>query len=112
MKSSSENKSHFNPVSKPDFIPLVKLRELQVKRLKTIVKHAYEKVDLFRERMDSLKVKPGHIKSIDDISLLPFTEKTDLRDTYPFGLFASPMSDVVRIHASSGTTGKPVRPGW
>ena len=61
-----------------------------------------------RSRMDSQGVKPEDIRSLDDIVHLPFTTKADLRDTYPFGLFASPMSEIVRLHASSGTTGKPI----
>ena len=65
-----------------------------------------------RERMDKLGVKPSDIKSIDDIAKLPFTQKTDLRDTYPYGMFAVPASEVVRLHASSGTTGKPIVVGY
>jgi phenylacetate-CoA ligase len=72
------------------------------------VKRAYDHVALFRERMDARGVKPEDIRSLEDVQHLPFTVKTDLRDTYPFGMFASPMSDVVRCHASSGTTGKPI----
>ena len=63
---------------------------------------------LFRSRMDELGLAPEDIRSLDDVARLPFTQKSDLRDTYPFGLFASPMKDVVRLHASSGTTGKPI----
>ena len=98
----------FHPVSGPDYLPLAQLRQLQLHRLQAIVQHAYENVALFRQRMDERELTPGAVQSLDDIALLPFTVKTDLRDTYPFGLFASPMSDVVRLHASSGTTGKPI----
>ena len=73
-----------------------------------MVRRAYDHVALTRSRMDSQGVKPEDIRSLDDIVHLPFTTKADLRDTYPFGLFASPMSEIVRLHASSGTTGKPI----
>ncbi len=91
-----------------DFVPLEKLRELQLERLQFIVKHEYDNVKYFRERLDERNLKPEDIKSLEDISKLPFMIKTDLRDTYPFGLFATPMKDIVRLHASSGTTGKPI----
>ncbi|MBN1675821.1 MAG: phenylacetate--CoA ligase [Kiritimatiellae bacterium] len=97
-----------HPASAPDYMPLAQLRRVQLHRLKAVVTRAYEKVDLFRRRMDERKLKPEHLKTLDDAAKLPFTVKTDLRDTYPFGLFASPLSEVVRLHASSGTTGKPI----
>ena len=98
----------FHPASAPDYLPLEQLRQLQLQRLQAVTRRAYENVALFRQRMDELKLKPDDIRSLDDISRLPFTVKTDLRDTYPFGLFASPMREIVRLHASSGTTGKPI----
>jgi phenylacetate-CoA ligase len=98
----------FHPATSPDYLPIEKLREVQLQRLKAIVCRAHEHVDLFRSRMDERGLGLDSIKSLDDIAKLPFMIKTDLRDTYPFGLFASPMSDVVRLHASSGTTGKPI----
>jgi len=98
----------FHPASFPDYLPTRQLRDLQLARLKTIVARAYQKVDLYRRRFDQQGVKPSDIRSLQDIARLPFTVKTDLRDTYPFGLLASPMRDVVRLHASSGTTGKPI----
>ena len=98
----------FHPLSSMDFLPKEKLRALQTERLVNIVGRAYERVELFRNRMNENGVSPMDIQSIDDISKLPFMIKADLRDTYPFGLFASPMSDIVRLHASSGTTGKPI----
>ena len=91
-----------------DYISTEFLRELQLARLQKMVKHSYDNVELFRTRMDELKVKPEDVKTLKDISLLPFCKKTDLRDTYPFGLCAVPMSEIVRLHASSGTTGKPI----
>lgn len=98
----------FHPASAPDFLPLPQLKALQLQRLKFIVERAYERVPLFRKRMDDRGVKPDVLEKLSDIEQLPFTEKTDLRDTYPFGLFASPMREIVRVHASSGTTGKPI----
>jgi phenylacetate-CoA ligase len=73
-----------------------------------MVDRAYANVALIRQRMDERGLRPEHLKDLKDIAKLPFLVKTDLRDTYPFGLFASPMSEVVRLHASSGTTGKPI----
>ena len=81
---------------------------LQSERLRNIVKVCYEKVPFYRQKMDKMGVKPEDIRGIEDIHRLPFTTKHDLRDEYPFGLQAVPMSEVRRIHASSGTTGKPV----
>lgn len=98
----------FHPTSAADYLPEQQLRDLQLQRLKRIVKRAYDKVPLYRERMEARNFTPDQIKSLADIGNLPFTVKTDLRDTYPFGLFASPMEDIVRLHASSGTTGKPI----
>ncbi|MBR3941965.1 MAG: phenylacetate--CoA ligase, partial [Clostridia bacterium] len=88
------------------------LRKLQSERLIETVKRVYENVPMYRERMDKKGVKPEDIKSVDDLKLLPFTEKTDLRDEFPFGLFAAPKSDIVRIQGSSGTTGKPIVSGY
>ena len=98
----------FHPLSSMDFLPQDKLRAIQTERLINIVGRAYERVELFRNRLDENGISPMDIQSIDDIAKLPFMVKADLRDTYPFGLFASPMSDIVRLHASSGTTGKPI----
>ena len=84
------------------------MRDLQLGRLRATVRRAYERVDLYRQRMDERSVSPEDIRTLDDLARLPFTVKSDLRDTYPFGLFASPLEEVVRVHASSGTTGKPI----
>jgi phenylacetate-CoA ligase len=97
-----------HPASAADFLPPAQLRDVQFTRLKGMVQRAYDKVPLFRKRMDERKLKPADLRSIDDIVKLPFTVKKDLRDTYPFGLFASPLQEIVRFHASSGTTGKPI----
>ncbi len=98
----------FHPVSSSDYLPAAQLRDLQLRRLQSIVGRAYAHVPLFRERMDARSLTPASIESLADLGRLPFTVKADLRDTYPFGLFASPMSEIVRLHASSGTTGKPI----
>ena len=84
------------------------MRKLQSERLVATVKRCYEKVPFYKRKMDELGVKPEDIKSVDDVTKLPFTTKYDLRDEYPFGLQAVPMDQIRRIHASSGTTGKPV----
>jgi phenylacetate-CoA ligase len=100
--------SAFHPASAPDFLPRKELEQLQLARLKAVVRRAYEKVPLFRQRMEARRLFADAVKGLPDLAKLPFTVKADLRDTYPFGLFASPMEDVVRLHASSGTTGKPI----
>ncbi|MEE5991905.1 MAG: phenylacetate--CoA ligase [Oscillospiraceae bacterium] len=87
-------------------------RKLQGERLRETVKHEYENVPFYRERMDAKGVKPEDIQTIDDLVKLPFMQKTDLRDTFPFGLFAVPNEEIVRIQGSSGTTGKPIVSGY
>ncbi|HEY3321387.1 MAG TPA: phenylacetate--CoA ligase [Planctomycetota bacterium] len=108
MKELWSDAGGFHPDSAPDYLPLPQLRDLQLRRLRSIVQVAYENVALLRQRMEERHITPASMKSLADIAKLPFTVKTDLRDTYPFGLFASPMRDIVRLHASSGTTGKPI----
>ncbi len=88
------------------------LSAIQLERLKKTVKHVYDNVPLYRERMDAAGVRPEDVKTLDDLCRLPFTSKQDLRDTYPYGMFAVPMDDVVRLHASSGTTGKQIVVGY
>ncbi|MGA3373447.1 MAG: phenylacetate--CoA ligase [Terracidiphilus sp.] len=97
-----------HPASAPDYMPVAELRELQVERLRGVVARAWREVKHFRARLEERGITPEDLHSLDDVAKLPFTVKSDLRDTYPFGLFASPMKDVVRLHASSGTTGKPI----
>ena len=93
-------------------MPREKLRELQGKRLNATVERVFKEVPMYRERFSEMGINPSQIKSIDDIVKLPFTYKSDLRDNYPYGLFAAPMSEIVRIHASSGTTGKQTVVGY
>ncbi len=88
------------------------IRAWQDERLVKTVKHVYDNVQMYRERMDAAGLKPEDIKSVDDLKKLPFTTKQDLRDYYPYGLFAVPQKDVVRLHASSGTTGKQIVVGY
>lgn len=91
---------------------LDELRALQLDRLKASVRRAYENVPHYRKSFDDAEVHPDDITSLDDIRKLPFTRKSDLRDNYPFGMFAVPRDQVARIHASSGTTGKPTVVGY
>src|SRR5512135_3173928 len=100
----------FSP--KYETISKMELKALQLRRLQDTVMRVYYRVPFYRKKMDELKVTPDHIKSLDDLRRLPITTKLDLRDNYPFGLFAVPEREVVRIHASSGTTGKPVVVGY
>jgi len=91
---------------------VAELRALQLERLKGQLRHAYDNVPHYRGKFDAAGVKPEDLKVLGDLARFPFTTKKDLRDTYPFGLFAVPMDRVVRIHASSGTTGKPTVVGY
>jgi len=88
------------------------LRELQGQKLRATVKKVYENVPFYRKAFDEKGVRPEDIRTVDDVRHLPFTMKSDLRDNYPFGLFAVPQSEIVRVHASSGTTGKPTVVGY
>ena len=104
--SRTERPSYWNP----DFetMSLKQLRALQGRRLRETVQWAYERVPHYRARLSEMGVLPAHINDTEDLARLPFTDKTVLRDHYPFGLYAVPLKEVVRVHASSGTTGKPI----
>ncbi len=93
-------------------MPREEIRKIQSERLVWQVKRMYDRVELFRKRMDEKGLKPEDIKGIDDLSKLPFSYKQDLRDYYPYGLFAEPLKNIVRTHASSGTTGKQIVVGY
>lgn len=93
-------------------MPREELRKLQSQLLVKQVKRVYENVECYRNRMDAAGIKPEDIHGIEDLSKLPFSYKRDLRDYYPYGLFAVPMKDIVRVHASSGTTGKRIVVGY
>ncbi|MFI1865415.1 phenylacetate--CoA ligase PaaK [Streptomyces jumonjinensis] len=88
------------------------LRALQLTRLRAALRHAYDHVELYRRKFDEAGVGPGDCRSLADLARFPFTVKADLRDSYPFGMFAVPMSEVRRLHASSGTTGRPTVVGY
>ncbi|SFS02137.1 phenylacetate--CoA ligase family protein [Anaeromicropila populeti] len=93
--------------AKEETMSRTELEKIQLERLQDTVKRVYEKVPAYRAKMETANIKPEDIKSLADLAKLPFTVKQDLRDNYPFGLFAVPKNELVRIHASSGTTGKP-----
>ena len=88
------------------------MQTLQSKRLVKVLDRVYHNVEYYRKKMQEVGIEPGDINGIEDLHLLPYTTKNDLRDTYPFGLFASPQSEIVRVHASSGTTGKATVVGY
>jgi phenylacetate-CoA ligase len=102
------------PIFQPELetLPHPKLKALQDERLREQVHYAYERVPLYRQRLDEAGIKPGDIRGVEDLPKLPFTRKKDLRDTYPFGMFAVRREELARIHASSGTTGKPTVVGY
>ena len=93
-------------------MPRTKMRELQLERLKYIVHYCYDNVPFYKKRFDENGINPDCIKSLEDIKRIPPTTKADLRDNYPFGMFAVPQKNIVRLHASSGTTGKPTVVGY
>lgn len=98
--------------SKEETLSREEMEKLQLERLQETVARVYEKIPYYREKMQAAGVSPEDVKSLDDLKKLPFTTKQDMRDTYPFGLFAVEQKDLVRIHASSGTTGKPTVVGY
>ena len=98
--------------SKEETLSRSEIEKIQLERLQETVSRVYEKVLPYREKMDAMGVKPEDIKTLKDLAKLPFVTKQDLRDNYPFGLFAVPKNELVRIHASSGTTGKPTVVGY
>ena len=110
-KKSSAARRGF-PLEPIEKAPRKKLAALQLERLKWSLKHAYENVPHYRKKFDAAGVKPKDLKTLVDLAKFPFTTKADLRQNYPFGMFAVPMDTIVRIHASSGTTGKPTVVGY
>ena len=98
--------------SKEETLPREQIEKIQLERLQETVNRVYERVPAYRKKMDELGVKPSDIKELKDLAKLPFVTKQDMRDNYPFGLFAVPKDKLVRIHASSGTTGKPTVVGY
>jgi len=100
------------PLEAIEKAPLAELKKLQLERLRWTLQHAYDNVPHYRGKFDAAGVKPQDCRSLADLARFPFTTKADLRETYPFGMFAVPMDRIVRIHASSGTTGKPTVVGY
>ena len=104
--------SHHDSLALAKSYSLDALQSLQLERLRSSLRHAYENVDFYRQAFDAKGVHPSDLKCLSDLAKFPFTTKSDLRDNYPFGMFAVPMDDIVRVHASSGTTGKPTVVGY
>ncbi len=102
----------YNVISAPDYMPVDMLKDLQNRKFVDLFKRVYANVPWYRDLLEKHNVNPDSIKSIADITKLPFIVKTDLRDTYPTGMFARPMQEIVRFQASSGTTGKPIVMGY
>ena len=109
LTHSNQDLAELEPIEKAS---LDELQSLQLKRLQWSIKHAYENVPFYKQVFDSASIQPEDIQTLGDLSKIPFTNKNDLRDNYPFNMFAIPREKVVRIHASSGTTGKPTVVGY
>jgi phenylacetate-CoA ligase len=109
MKDLSPRKEELDPI---EIASIDEIRALQLDRLKWSVRHAYDNVPMYRQRFDDAGVHPDDLKQLSDLAKFPFTYKSDLRDNYPFGLFAVPRNQIARVHASSGTTGKPTVVGY
>lgn len=109
MKSLGAKQSELEPI---EFASRDEISALQLDRMKWSLRHAYDNVPLYKQRFDAAGVHPDDLQSLSDLSKFPFTYKNDLRDNYPFGLFAVPREKIARIHASSGTTGKPTVVGY
>lgn len=109
MKDLTPNKDDLDPI---EIASRDEIAALQLERMKSTLAHAYNNVPFYKQKFDEAGVHPDDLKSLSDLSKFPFTVKTDLRDNYPFGMFAVPREQVSRIHASSGTTGKPTVVGY
>ncbi|NIZ61223.1 phenylacetate--CoA ligase [Sedimentitalea sp. CY04] len=109
MKDLTPNKADLDPI---EIASVDEIRALQLERLKTSLRHAYDNVAMYKQRFDEAGVHPDDLKSLADLAKFPFTYKNDLRDNYPFGLFAVPQDQIIRLHASSGTTGKATVVGY
>lgn len=109
MKDLTPNRADLDPI---EIASIDEIRGLQLDRLKWSLRHAYDNVPMYKARFDEVGVHPDDLQSLSDLSKFPFTHKNDLRDNYPFGLFAVPREQIVRLHASSGTTGKPTVVGY
>ncbi len=98
--------------AKEETLPRAEIEKIQLEKLKQTVPYIYERVEPYRRKMEEAGVKPEDIKSLEDLKKLPFTYKSDFKDNYPMGLFAVDKKDLIRFHASSGTTGKPTVVGY
>ena len=104
MKDLSPKKHELERI---EIASIDEIKALQLDRLKWSINHAYNNVEFYKNKYDEVGVHPGDLKHLEDIKLFPFTTKEDLRNNYPFKMFAYKLEDIARIHASSGTTGKP-----
>ncbi|MFV1592225.1 phenylacetate--CoA ligase PaaK [Phaeobacter sp. JH20_36] len=109
MEDLSPKKADLDPI---EIASIDEIRDLQLTRLKWSLRHAYDNVPMYKARFDEAGVHPDDLQQLSDLAKFPFTYKNDLRDNYPFGLFAVPRSEIIRLHASSGTTGKPTVVGY
>ncbi|UWQ74243.1 phenylacetate--CoA ligase PaaK [Leisingera sp. M658] len=109
MKDLTPNKADLDPI---EIASIDEIRALQLERLKWSLGHAYDNVPMYKQRFDEAGVHPDDLQQLSDLAKFPFTYKNDLRDNYPFGLFAVPREQIMRLHASSGTTGKPTVVGY
>ncbi len=109
MKDLTPERDILDPI---EIASIDEIRALQLDRLQWSLRHAYDNVPMYRQRFDKAGVHPDDLQTLPDLAKFPFTQKTDLRDNYPFGLFAVPRHQIVRVHASSGTTGKPTVVGY
>ena len=109
MKDLTPNKADLDPI---EIASIDEIRAKQLERMKWSVRHAYDNVPMYKERFDAAGVHPDDLQTLADLAKFPFTYKNDLRDNYPFGLFAVPRSEIIRLHASSGTTGKATVVGY
>ncbi|MCE8513999.1 phenylacetate--CoA ligase [Ruegeria pomeroyi] len=109
MKDLSPKKEDLDPI---EIASIDEIRALQLDRLKWSLRHAYDNVPMYKKRFDEAGVHPDDLQTLADLAKFPFTYKNDLRDNYPFGLFAVPREQIIRLHASSGTTGKPTVVGY
>lgn len=109
MEDLSPKKGELDPI---EIASIDEIRALQLKRLQWSLRHAYDNVPMYKQRFDDAGVHPNDLQQLSDLAKFPFTYKNDLRDNYPFGLFAVPREQILRLHASSGTTGKPTVVGY
>lgn len=109
MEDLSPNKAELDPI---EIASIDEIRALQLQRLQWSLRHAYDNVPMYKQRFDDAGVHPDDLQQLSDLAKFPFTYKNDLRDNYPFGLFAVPRDQIIRLHASSGTTGKPTVVGY